>query len=146
MIFILSKIKNLLPEFNERSLTENDFYTICEAEGITLIEHDKPFSWWMTVENKPFIVLNKRLRGIKRLYVMWHELGHHFLHFGSEPNQVYFSEMTKSKAELEADILAILAVCPMKALQTNDFVEEYPNKFATKLFKERQKILFLYRI
>lgn len=144
MFFILTKIQKNLPDFNTRSLTEDDFYTVCESENITVIEHDKPFSWWMTVEGKPFIVLNKRLRGLKRLYVMWHELGHHFLHFGSEANQVYFSELIKSKTELEADALAIIAICPKQI--GNDFLEENPTKFARKLLKEREKLLFLYGI
>lgn len=131
---------------NNRCLTEADFSIICEAEGIEIIETNGKFSWYMTVEGQPFIVLPRRKRGLKRLFAAFHELAHHFRHSGHAPNQVFFHGLAHNKDEIEADAFATVCLCPKFAVASYDFLEEHPNKFAAKVFKNRQKLEFLYGI
>jgi Zn-dependent peptidase ImmA (M78 family) len=142
--FLLSKVKKY--GINERPQTEKDFHEICEAEGIEVIWSNDKFSWYMTVEHEPFIVLPKRKRGIKLLFDMFHELAHHFAHYGDAPNQVFFHGLTDDKNEFEADMMALIALIPLKALDSFDFLEDNPSRFAKKLYKERQRLYFLYGI
>lgn len=130
--------------FNQRFLTEEDFYKICEAEGIEIIWSDKKFSWYMTVESVPFIVLPRRARGLKLLFKMFHELAHHFRHYGELPTQVYFHELLDNKDEMEADAIATIALVPKHGLDSYDFLEEHPNKFARRIYEDRKKVEFLY--
>ncbi len=49
-------------------------------------------------------------------------------------------------AEFEADALATIALVPKLALDSYDFLEEHPNRYARQLFKNRQKLEFLYGV
>lgn len=131
---------------NREFLTESDFLHICESEGIEIIETAGRFSWYMTVENQPFIVLPRRLRGLRRLFAAFHELAHHFRHYGHAPNQVFFHGLTSDKEEFEADGFATVCLVPKAALESYDFLEDHPNRFARQLFKNRQKLEFLYGV
>jgi len=131
---------------NQKIMTEDDFLRICELEGIEIIETTGKFSWYMVVDNVPFIVLPRRKRGIKRLFAAFHELAHHFRHYGKQPFQVFFYGLTDDKDEFEADAFSTVCICPKYALGSYDFLEEHPNKFARKLFINRQKLEFLYGI
>lgn len=131
---------------NKQFLTEVDFLRICETENIEIIETGERFSWYMVVENEPFIVLPKRKRGIERLFAAFHELAHHFRHYGHSPNQVFFYNLANTKDEFEADAFSTVCLVPKLALQSYEFLEEHPNKFARKIFKNRRKLEFLYGI
>lgn len=131
---------------NVRFLTEACFLAICEAEGIEIIETSGKFSWYMTVDNQPFIVLPRRKRGLKRLFAAFHELAHHFRHYGHAPNQVFFHGLVNDKEEIEADAFATVCLCPKFALKTYEFLEEHPNKFAARIYRNRQKLDFLYGV
>lgn len=131
--------------FNSRALTEQDFYAICEAENIEVLEMNVSTSFYMKVLDEPIIVLNKRLKGLKRTFAMFHELSHHFLHGGRDAEtQAWFLGMTETRNEVEADALALIALIPLEALNNYDFLEENPTRYAKKLFKERQRLNFLY--
>lgn len=131
---------------NKKFLAEEDFLKICDAEKIEIIETAGRFSWYMTVEGEPFIVLPKRKRGIKRLFAAFHELGHHFRHYGKMPNQVFFQGLNDSKDEFEADGFATVCLVPKFALSSYDFLEDHPNKFARRIYEDRKKLKFLYGV
>ena len=132
--------------FNRRILTEKDFYEICESEKITVLEMDVFTSFYMSAAGRHFIVLKKRLKGLRKTFAMFHELAHHFLHGGREsPNAFYFG-LIESKQEIEADAMATIALVPKFMLDSYDFLEEHPNRYARQLFKNRQKLEFLYGI
>lgn len=133
--------------FNIRALTEEDFYAICESEGIHVIETDVVTSFYMPVLGEPTIVLKKGLKGLKRLFVMFHELAHHFAHGGKDANNAFFFDMTISKKEFEADAIATIAILPLSSLENYDFLDEHPrSRFAKQLYKDRQKLWFLHGI
>lgn len=133
--------------FNSRALTEQDFYAICEAENIEVMEMYVSASFYMKVLGESIIVINKRLKGLKRLFAMYHELSHHFLHGGRDAEtQALFFGLNESRNEVEADAMALIALIPLKALSNFDFLDENPTRYAKKLFKERQRLWFLYGV
>lgn len=132
--------------FNQKILTEADFYEICEREQITVLELDVPASFYFSVLGKHFIVLRKRLRGLRRTFVMFHELAHYFLHGGKAAECAFFFGLLENKNEIEAEAMATVALIPKFALDSYDFLEDHPNRYARKLFENRQKLEFLYGI
>ncbi|MCD9188293.1 MAG: ImmA/IrrE family metallo-endopeptidase [Pyrinomonadaceae bacterium] len=145
MNFVLTqKLKDY--GFNERAMSEADFYTICESENIKVIETDAPTSFYFSVEGNHFIIIKKSLKGLRKTFSMFHELAHYFLHGGDHLSRAYFYGMLKSKNEFEADALAVIALLPRKSLKSFDFLEEHPNRFARKLYQDRQKLEFLYGV
>lgn len=132
--------------FNEKPQTEADFYRICEIEKIIILEKDVTTSFYMNVSGKSFIVLKKRLKGLRRLFAMFHELAHHFLHGSRHAASAFYFGLLESKAEFEADALATIALVPRPMLRTFDFLDEHPNRYAKKLFRDRQKLYFLYGV
>ncbi len=121
-------------EINKKAKNEEDFYFICDSEGIEIIWSNGKFSWYMTVDDVPFIVLSRKKRGLKLLFDMYHELGHHFGHYGDVPNQVFFSGLKNDKAEIEADAFATVCLIPEDKIDNFDFLEDHPVKFARRGF------------
>ena len=142
MNFSLEKLKKY--DFNRRILTETDFYRICAGEKIKVLELDVSASFYMSVSNESFIVLSKKLKGLKRTFVMFHELSHHFLHGGTDAASAFYFGLLESKNEFEADALALIALIPIEALESFDFLDDHPNRYARKLYKDRQRLNFLY--
>ncbi len=132
--------------FNHRILTEDDFYRICESEAIKVLELDAPTSFYFCASGQFFIVLQKKLKGLRKTFAMFHELSHHFLHGGRTIESAFFFGMLESKNEFEADALALIALLPIFQLKNFDFLDEHPNRFARKLYKDRQQLNFLYGI
>ncbi len=132
--------------FNKRFLTEHDFYRICESENITVLEMDVSTSFYMSVSGEAFIILKKKLKGLRRAFAMFHELSHHFLHGAKNATNAFYLGLLQNKAEFEADTLATIALVPRFALAPYDFLEEHPNRYARKLFRNRQKLEFLYGV
>ena len=144
MIISLKKLKRF--GFNEREQREEDFYRICEIEKITVLELNVPTSFYFACNGEFFIVIKKTLRGIKKTFSMFHELAHHFLHGGSSKPNAYFFGLIESRNELEADMIATVAMIPKNKIGCLDFLEEHSNRFAKKIWKDRQKLYFLYGI
>ena len=131
-------------EINIKPKDENDFYFICASEKIEIIWSDGKFSWFMTVDGQPFIVLPKKKRGLKLLFDMFHELGHYFGHCGDEPNQVFFSGLSHDKREMEADAFATVCLIPEDKIDSFELLEDHPIKFARQIYEDRKKVEFLY--
>lgn len=142
----LSLEKLLRYGFNKRFLTEKDFYAICEQENITVLEMEVSTSFYMCVSGESFIVIKKKLKGLRRVFSMFHELAHHFLHGANRATNAFYFGLLESKVEFEADALATIALVPKFALYSYDFLEDHPNKFAHKVFEDRKKLDFLYGV
>ena len=147
MKLFLDKYKHL--GLNEFVWTDDYIDRVVEGEGIEIINSSGKFSWYMTVENEPFIVLPRRLKGLRRTFALLHELGHHFRHYGETPNQAFFHglhDVQDAKDEAEADAFALVALIPLDKIDSFDFLEEHPNRYARKLFEDRKKLKFLYGV
>jgi Zn-dependent peptidase ImmA (M78 family) len=125
-----------------RPMTEDDFYRICEHEGIEVLQSPEKFSFYFTMLDHHFIVLPKRRKGLKLIYAMFHELGHFAMHVGSEPNAAFLNG--HSKDEAEADAIALIAMVPRSKLKELAFLDG--SRFGHHLYNERLRLFFLYDI
>lgn len=132
--------------FNQRVLTERDFYDICEKENIIVVEREVYTSFYFTTDEYHFIVIKKSLKGMRKTFSMFHELSHHFLHGGRDTTNAFYFGMLETKAEFEADALALIALIPLPSLKNFAFLEEHPNRYARKLYRDRIKLNFLYGV
>lgn len=148
MNLLAEKIRNLRIGWNKRALTEADFHMLCKKLGVYLVEVDSDDMIWegfyTIVLGKPTIIVNARLRGLERLWVLFHELGHHLLH---SPATCFFSQSTIEKAQAEANAFATIALLPKpllgKMLTWNLFEEDY---FPTKILRARLKIMEQFKL
>lgn len=129
-----------------RPLTEEDFFEICRREEITVLEEQVPTSFYMRCDNVPVIVLKKSEGGLRRLFSAFHELGHHFLHGGESDSLALFRGPRTSKAELEADAFAAIALCPLTALQSFRWLDDNPEVFAARIWLMRNYVRDTYGI
>jgi hypothetical protein len=81
MRLLAEKINKLKTGWNERALTEADFYRLCRRFKVSVTE--MPLSvggFYYRVGGRDFIAVNSRLAGAEKLAVLFHELGHFLFH------------------------------------------------------------------
>lgn len=136
--------------WNERALTEPDFYRICRRERIAVEE--LPLSvrgFYGTTGGRRFIAIDNRLRGVRWLFTAYHELAHHFLHAPRATATVNFFHLHEDrKVKFEADAFAAVALLPEPLLRRllsegADLSEEGLTKEIVEL---RLKVLDLYGV
>jgi len=132
--------------FNNKQLTEADFHRICETEGIRVVEMDVHTSFYLAAAGLRMIVIRRQLRGAAKLYAQFHELAHALLGHGRHGTAAFYHGLVSSHEEFEADALATIALVPRGALASNDFLDEMPTRFGKRLFRERQRLAFLYGV
>jgi Zn-dependent peptidase ImmA (M78 family) len=94
--------------WNRRSLTFTDFEEACAQQEIIIQRADiKTAGMYFVCDDQPFITLSNQIEGVRLWLVAFHELTHHLLH---PPGLRCFSPGSVSKAEAEAQILAICSV------------------------------------
>jgi Zn-dependent peptidase ImmA (M78 family) len=125
-----------------RILTDEDFYRICEEEGIEVIQSAEKFSFYFTMLGEHFIVLPKRRRGLRLLHAMFHELGHYFMHVGNAPEVAWLDG--HSRDEAEADAIALIAMMPRTKLKELAWLDG--SRYGSHLWNERLRLFFLYDI
>jgi Zn-dependent peptidase ImmA (M78 family) len=105
--------------WNRRPLTEADFFTICDAEVVRVIELPLPQrGLYLVRHGMPVIALDEGLRGTERLFIQWHELGHHFLH---TPDSCHFSLSLTDKIQFQANVIASCALIPQTIIRACEF-------------------------
>ncbi len=121
----LTPINLPIPGWNKRKMTFQDFEEVCQREGITVerMRFKSDVRGYCTKSGgSPLIALDKRLRGIKRIQVAFHELCHYFLHvddpaclrtMNAETHEAN-EKLTPQQlwAEYEATIAASIAIAP----------------------------------
>lgn len=106
--------KNTPPEWNIRPLTEDDFWDYCRADGIVVREMPlERLGLHFKRHNRPVIFIHDRLRGPERLFVLFHELAHFWLH----PPGIQFFQGYETSIEQEADAVAACALIPLTTLR-----------------------------
>lgn len=135
-----------LEGFNAKPLGEEQFYLICEREGITVFERKVPTSFYMRCDGEDIIVLKESERGLRRLFSAYHELGHYFLHGGEADALALFRGLRTSKAEVEADAFAAIALCPRLCLHNFAWLDEHGDDFAPRIWLMRNMIYERYGI
>lgn len=124
-----------------RPLTEQDFFSICEQEGISVTWGRKAF--YFTVLGHHFIQLPKAAQGLALLYPAFHELGHYYLSAGQPIAVAMFHG--DSKDESECDTAALLALCP-NIRDAEALLDLWPRRIARKLYNDRLRLHFLFGV
>lgn len=133
-----SRIKQLIPKFNEIALSDFDFWQICKKEKIAVKEMNlRVDGYYQIHRGKSFILIDSRLHGIAWRHTAYHELFHHYLDVpraAKVRNQTMFknSKQINTKADQIADALATIALLPFPKLlevQNSDLYEDL--EFAT---------------
>lgn len=121
--------------WNRRVLTFADFEDICERQGVLLLDasYRRRPGFYTEHNGWPVIALDQRLHGAKRTLVAWHEFGHYLLHTPG-----YFG--LHSKTELQADVVAHVALIPVPLLHLPDgeICETYG--YSWRIVRERVRI------
>ncbi len=146
MSFILSSLaKKKIVGWNQKIFTEENFYQICEAEKVSVVEWKiKPRGEYLIHEGFPFIILRPNLNPQWRSWVCWHELAHHFLH---SPGHYLFNRSNARKVDFEANFVASIALIPTFLTKTKtmaEIIEEY--NYPIRLIELRKQIYDYYKI
>lgn len=151
MSFILSRIiKKKLPDWNERIFTAADLDWLCPKVEVRIIERDSfRLRGEYTVEEKnkrkySFILIKKTLKLKDKLWIAYHEIGHHLLH---HPVPHKFSKSLVKKMDREANYFAAIALMPTKLIAEKNFGEIFEEfGYPKKLIEIRKEIWEAYRI
>lgn len=149
MIFLVDKFR---PHgWNSRAFTEADVLRICRRERVELVEYRLSGSpgYYMKTGGRHIIAVDSRLRGVRRLRVLLHELAHHLLHAPPDAHAAHFFRLRPdTKQEHEAEVFSAVALLPEPQLrrlitEVADFESE---GFTKDMVEFRLKVLDLYGI
>ena len=139
------KLYDLLPaEWNIRVFTDDDFHQFCDAEGVSAFECPMRIPGaYCVYDGSPVIFINRDQPADRKLFVKFHELAHHWLHYPG----VQFFLNTHTKVETEANIVAACALIPVTILTVkseSEIISEYG--YSRELFNLRSEIYRTWRI
>ena len=119
MKLLEEKLKSLSFGWNERPLGERDFYRLCKRFHITVTEMPLVTGgFYYRVKGRDFIAISSYLTGPKRLFVMFHELGHYLLHVPDNGVTANFHNVgRRTRKEREADLFALCALIPKTQIE-----------------------------
>lgn len=146
MFFLARKFKKI--RLNRHVFSEDDARRICEESGVAIEEADiDQEGFYLKIQGRATIYVNRNLRGLPWLYVVLHELAHHLLHASNYQNAAFFCHKQQdSKQHHEAEAFALLAMLPepfLRRLLAGDLLnelEDYPKELVMK----RLRLLDLY--
>lgn len=125
MQFFLDKISKLRIGWNERPLSETDFFKLCKRHKVTVEEIPlRVQGFYYCVMGRHFIAIDSKLPPREKLFVMFHEFAHYLMH---APNMnetaSYHGVGKKTRKETEADMFAVVALIPKVWLETRPLAE-----------------------
>ncbi len=149
MQFLTEKIAKLKFGWNERELTEYDFFRLCRRFRIKVVE--MPLStggFYYRVMGRDFIAVDSRLSQTKKLLVLFHELGHFLFHTPESGATANFHGVgRRTRQECEADAFALCALLPSKVIEAKtaqDLIDV--EGFTPEIVAERLAVLERYGI
>ena len=139
MQFLTDKLSELNICWNERPLTEADFYRLCKRFNIRVQEMPLRVSgFYYRVMGRDFIAIDSRLTGMQKLFVMYHELGHFLFHMPESGATANFHGVGhKTRYENEADAFALCAILPrseLKALTEHETTDDITHEILESRF------------
>ena len=142
MRLLTDKISKLNIGWNERPLTEADFYRLCKRSDVRVIEaplHTRGF--YFRLMGRDVIAVDCKLSGAAKLAVLFHELGHFLFHIPeSGPAANFHNIGRRTRQEIEADIFALCAVIPKTAIETRSITEMIYEGFPAEMVAARYEI------
>lgn len=135
--------------WNQRPLTEDDFHRLCRRERIKVVELPlRTPGFYLAYKGKSWIAVDARLRGVRRLHVLFHELAHHFLHAPATAVAVnYFQVREPPKVRFEAEAFAHIALIPeplLRRMLASEIEDEYG--YPREMLEFRLKVLDRYGV
>lgn len=120
MRFFLEKIEALKVGWNQRRLTEADFYALCRRHKITVQEMPlRVGGFYYCLMGGHYIAVDSKLVPDKKLFVMFHEFAHFLMHAPDRGVTANFHGIgRKTRKESEADLFAAVALIPRTWLET----------------------------
>lgn len=146
MSYILSNlVKKKVVGWNKRVFSEEDARNICRELGVQIVvDNIDARGEYIVYKKISFIILKKSLNNHWRAWVLWHELGHHLLHY---PGHYLFNQGSTRKADFEANYIASIALIPTFLVKTktlSEIIEEY--NYPKKLIETRKLIYDYFKI
>ena len=134
-MFIEEIAKKRITNFNEKAKTEEDAYEFCRSNKV-IIADDRRTSYgkYLVYKDHHFILINPKLKGIMKLWVLWHEIAHFILH---TPETNSFSGNMVRKNDKEANIIASVCLLPRHEIK-NKTIKDLRNDFPFELLKIRK--------
>lgn len=139
---ILNNLLAALPSLNVTEHTEEDFERLCADLGIRVRFVAISGADGAYIENKGrrYIFINHRLRGFRRIFTAYHELGHALLHVpccgGERPYE--------RRYEREADEFAMLSIMPKAKLADFLHLQHSPSAHDREIFRNRLRLYYDY--
>lgn len=149
MQFLTEKIQHLKIGWNEREMTESDFYRLCRRFKIKVVEMPlRTGGFYYRVMGRDFIAVDSHLPGEKKLLVLFHELGHFLFHTPESGATANFHGVgRRTRVEREADVFALCALIPKQLIETKtlqELVDE--DGFTHEVVAERLSVFERYGI
>ena len=125
MRFSLEKFSNLDIGWNERPLTDDDFYRLCRRFRITVEEIPLRVSgFYYCVMGRHFIAIDSKLPPRRKQFVMFHEFAHYLIHAPDAGVTASFHGVgRKTRKEFEADAFATCALVPRRMVESRSVQE-----------------------
>ncbi len=125
MKLLIDRISRLCIDWNERPLTENDFYNFCKKHKVTVAEMPLSVSgFYYCVLGKHYIAIDSKLPQPQKLFVMFHEFAHFLLHAPDSGSTANFHGIgRKTRKECEADAFALCALIPKSFIECRSIAE-----------------------
>lgn len=142
MRILTDKISKLHIGWNERSLTDADFYRLCKRFNVQVVEaplHTRGF--YFRLMGRDIIAVDCKLSGAARLVVLFHELGHFLFHIPESGPAANFHNVGRcTRQETEADIFALCALIPKTLLEARSIPDLVYDDFPAEMLAERREI------
>lgn len=144
MDFFRETILRLRTGWNIRVQTDGDFVRICKRFkiGVTFMPLSTP-GYYYRCNGRDHIAIDSRLKGKKRLFTMFHELGHYLMHApetGATAN--FFGVIENSREEQEADAFAWCCLFPLRLALTKTKAELMAEEGYSVREIERRKTIY----
>lgn len=148
MRFLTERITKLNIEWNERPLTEVDFYRLCKRFKINVEEMPLTVSgFYYRVMGRDFIAVDSKLAKPQKLAVLFHELGHFLFHTPESGATASFHRVGhRTRQECEADVFALCALIPGCWLESRTILEMLDEGLPAEMVEARYEILRRYGI
>jgi Zn-dependent peptidase ImmA (M78 family) len=117
----LCRILEVFPHFNQKPLTETDFWRACRKEKILVRQIPLPVDGYYTrTKQRHYILINSRLTGFKWLHTALHEFSHYLFDVPGEMEaNALFRGRKATRDDIRekfADAFALVCLMPMTDL------------------------------
>jgi len=143
------KIAKLAIDWNERPMTEADFYRLCKRFKVSVTEMPlRVGGFYYRVMGKDFIAIDSKLAGPEKLAVLFHELAHFLFHVPDSGVTANFQGVGRqTRKEREADVFALCSIMPRSWFETRTMHELIDDEgIPADMIVARYKIFWQYGI